>query len=160
CSNAAREIVAERAIYQRERMVNLRIMSYVLSKFTVLGALCLFQCAVLSAIVYFGSGLKGPFAPMFAMLFLASAVGLAVGLLASAVARTPEMAIALVPLLILPMLILGGAMQPIHKMSAAMKPASLVMPSRWAFEGLLLQEVSCQPQYEPPKSQNPLNTGF
>jgi hypothetical protein len=32
-SNAAREIVTERAIYLRERMVNLSLFNYVLSKY-------------------------------------------------------------------------------------------------------------------------------
>ena len=38
-SNAAREIVTERAIYLRERMVNLRLFNYVLSKYILLGGL-------------------------------------------------------------------------------------------------------------------------
>ena len=40
CSNAVREVVGEWAVYQRERMVNLKIPSYLGSKFTVLGGLC------------------------------------------------------------------------------------------------------------------------
>ena len=56
CSNAAREIVSEQAIYRRERMVNLKIPSYVMSKFVVLGALCAIQCALLLAIVGAATG--------------------------------------------------------------------------------------------------------
>ncbi|MEO9174429.1 MAG: ABC transporter permease, partial [Gaiellales bacterium] len=40
-SNAAREIVSERAIYMRERMVNLGLVNYVLSKYLLLGVLLL-----------------------------------------------------------------------------------------------------------------------
>ena len=43
----AREIVSEQAIYRRERMVNLSIVNYVLSKFTLLALLCTVQCTVL-----------------------------------------------------------------------------------------------------------------
>ncbi|HEV3194293.1 MAG TPA: FHA domain-containing protein, partial [Polyangiaceae bacterium] len=39
-SNAAREIVTERAIYLRERMVNLSLVNYVLSKYVVLSGFC------------------------------------------------------------------------------------------------------------------------
>ncbi len=39
-SNAAREIVSERAIYMRERMVNLRLFNYVFSKFILLSLFC------------------------------------------------------------------------------------------------------------------------
>lgn len=159
CSNSAREFVAERAIYQRERMVNLRITSYVASKFAVLGAFCCLQCAVLLCVVSWGSGLKGPWLPMFGVLLLASEVGLAVGLVVSALARTSEVAVALVPLMILPMLILGGAMQPIHKMNAVMKPVSFIMPSRLAFEGLLVLEAGSRPNYEPPRSLIPALPG-
>ncbi|HXS15724.1 MAG TPA: ATP-binding cassette domain-containing protein, partial [Polyangiaceae bacterium] len=51
-SNAAREIVSERAILRRERMVHLQLGRYVLSKFVVLGALSSLQCAVLLGIVF------------------------------------------------------------------------------------------------------------
>ena len=90
CSNAVREIVAEWPVYQRERMVNLKLASYVASKLTTLGALCLFQCAILLAIVRFGSGLKGDWLATFVILFLASSVGMALGLVISASVRTSK----------------------------------------------------------------------
>ena len=46
-SNAAREIVTERAIYLRERMVNLRLVNYVLSKYILLSFFCVVQCTML-----------------------------------------------------------------------------------------------------------------
>ena len=57
-SNAAREIVSERAIYLRERMVNLRLFNYVFSKFVLLSFFCVIQCTVLLAIVFFALGLQ------------------------------------------------------------------------------------------------------
>ena len=59
CSNAVREIVGEWPVYQRERMVNLKLGPYIASKLATLGGLCLFQCAILLAIAHFGIGLKG-----------------------------------------------------------------------------------------------------
>ncbi len=149
CSNAAREIVAERAIYRRERMVNLKIPSYVGSKFTVLGGLCLIQCAVLLAIVHRGGGLHGPWLGMFFMLLLTSLVGLGLGLTIFSLARTTEVAIALLPLVLLPLVILAGILQPLHEMSAPARLLAQVMPSRWAFEGLLLMEVEDRPSSTP-----------
>ncbi|HLK40058.1 MAG TPA: FHA domain-containing protein, partial [Polyangiaceae bacterium] len=52
-SNAAREIVTERAIYLRERMVNLRLLNYLLSKYVLLSFFCVIQCTMLLAIVFF-----------------------------------------------------------------------------------------------------------
>lgn len=145
CSNSAREIIGEWAIYHRERMVNLKIPSYVASKFTVLGALCVIQCAGLLVIVHWGCGLKGPWLAMYGVLLLTALNGVALGLLASALARTSEMAIALVPLLILPMLIAGGAFTPRNEMGRwSWVPQGL--QARWAFEATLLLEAENRDQ--------------
>jgi len=150
CSNSAREIVSEWAIFHRERMVNLKIPSYVGSKLTVLGMLCVAQCAVLLGTVHLGAGLKGPWLGMFLVLLLTSLVGQGIGLTVSALARTSEVAIALLPLILLPMIVLAGVLQPVHKMNSAVQLFANVMPSRWAFEGLLLLEVEDRPTWTPP----------
>lgn len=150
CSNAAREIVGEWAIYHRERMVNLKIPSYVLSKFTVLGGLCLVQCAMLLAIVHWGCGLKGDPLPMFAILYLASLAGLSLGLVVSSLARTSEVAIALTPLILIPMFIVGGLIRPVHELNTPMRVFAHTMASRWAFEGLLVAEAEGQDTWRRP----------
>jgi hypothetical protein len=145
CSNAVREIVAEWPVYQRERMVNLRLGPYIASKLATLGGLCLFQCAVLLMIVRQGIGLMAVGPATFGILVLAAAVGMALGLSISAIARTSEVAIALLPLTILPLLIFGGAMQPLHKMHPILQLGCSAFPSRWAFEGLLVLESDRRP---------------
>jgi hypothetical protein len=145
CSNAVREIVGEWPVYRRERMVNLRLGPYIASKLTAMGALCLLQCAVLLGIAHRGAGLAGPWMAMYGLMVLAAAVGLALGLAISAAARTSEVAIALLPLTILPLLIFGGVMQPLHKMHPALRLACNAFPPRWAFEGLLLLESDRRP---------------
>src|SRR5690242_19823757 len=72
CSNAVREIVGEWAVYQRERMVGLKLLPYVAAKLTVLGGLCLLQCAVLLGIVHWGCSLKGPWPPLLGFLLLSA----------------------------------------------------------------------------------------
>lgn len=150
CSNAAREIVGEWAIYHRERMVHLKIPSYVGSKFVVLGALCLLQCAILLGVVHWGAGLRGPWSSMFVLLTLTSLVGLGIGLNVSSLARSSEVAIALLPLILLPMVILGGILQPLDAMNAPVRLLAHAMPSRWAFEGLLLLEADHRPKLPQP----------
>jgi len=93
CSNSVREIVAEWSIYHRERMVNLRIVPYIGSKFAVLGSLCMVQCFILLLIVHWGNGLNGPWLGMLTLLVLVSLVGLSIGLLVSALARTSDVAV-------------------------------------------------------------------
>jgi ABC-type multidrug transport system ATPase subunit len=146
CSNSIRDIVGEWAVYKRERMVNLKLIPYVASKFAVLGALCVIQCVVLLGIVHFGCGLKGNMVLTFFLMMLAAMVGVALGLLISAAAKTTEIAIGLLPLVQLTMVVLGGGMQEIHDMPHLMRWAAQVMPSRWAFEGALLMEVDDRPK--------------
>jgi ABC-type multidrug transport system ATPase subunit/ABC-type multidrug transport system permease subunit len=140
CSNAAREIVAEQAIYRRERMVNLSILAYAGSKFAVLGALCFLQCLMLLVITYFVLDFWGnPFIHL-GVLWLCSLAGLGMGLMLSALVRTTEAAIALVPILLIPQVILGGAIMPIDKMNAPTQVASHSTVARWGFEGMLQTE--------------------
>jgi ABC-type multidrug transport system ATPase subunit len=146
CSNAAREIVGEWAIYHRERMINLKIPSYVFSKFAVLGLQCFIQCLILLGIVYWGCGLQGPKISMFTIIYLASLVGVGLGLTVSSLAKTNEIAIAMLPIILLPMVILGGTMQKVHEMSAPIWALTQLAPSRWAFEGVLVLEAGKQPQ--------------
>src|SRR5262249_20283851 len=145
-----REVVGEWAVYHRERMVNLKIVPYVASKFTVLGGLCVLQCLVLLGIVHLGGGMKAPLPLLFVVLMLSALVGTAVGLTLSALARTAGAAVALLPAVLLPMVILGGAIQPLHEMHRVPRWLCQVIPTRWAFEGLLLLEARERPKLTPP----------
>ncbi|TVR01004.1 MAG: FHA domain-containing protein [Deltaproteobacteria bacterium] len=140
CSNAAREIVGEQAIYRRERMVNLMIPSYVLSKYAVLGALCIVQCLILLGIAWFPLAFDGSFALHLVILVLVSWAGLGMGLTLSAFVSSGEAAVALVPLLLIPQIILGGIIMPIHELSPPMKVLSSAMVARWGLEGVLTAE--------------------
>ncbi len=99
------------------------------------------QCAVLLAIVYAGSGLKGHWPAMLGVLMMASATGLLLGLLAFSRIRSPAIAVGVLLLGFVPMVALGGWIRP----SAEVRPIAALMPSRWAFEGLLLIESDRHP---------------
>ena len=141
CNNAARDVVGEWSIFQRERMVNLKLPSYVFSKFAVLAGLCLFQCGALLAIVYFGCHLQGSFLREAGVLFASSLVGAALGLAISARSSTTETAIALLPVVLLPVITLGGGIRAVYKMPAPARALSYVVPSRWAFERSMVDEA-------------------
>ena len=134
CSNAAREIVAEWAVFSRERMVGLRLPAYLASKLSLLGLIGLAQCVLLLLIVRYGCRLEAPWRPALVGLFLSTLVGTALGLLISALARSSEVAISLVPIAILPMVVLGGMMQPPRLMEQPARTMAQMVPSRWAFE--------------------------
>ena len=144
CNNAARDIVGEWTVYQRERMVNLKLPSYVFSKFAVLFALCVFQCVTLLGIVFLVCGLQGGIQAFLAsagILIVASLVGAALGLAISSRSKSTESAIALLPVVLLPIIALGGGIRAVWKMGDVGQTVSYVVPSRWAYEANLLEEA-------------------
>lgn len=136
-SNAVREIVGEWAVYRRERMVNLGIPAYVASKFTILGALCAIQCLALLIIVSFFCDLKAEFFGSYLIVFLTALIGVGIGLVLSSLAKTSEVAIAALPVVLLALFILGGMIKPVNRMNGLMRFASNLDPARWAFEALV-----------------------
>ncbi len=141
-SNAAREIVTERAIYLRERMVNLSLFNYVMSKYIILSGVCILQCTMLLGIVFFALGFNG--GPEAFGLELVSMIALAMnatalGLLLSTLVTTAEAAMALTPIALIPQVVLGGLMVPMTT-NPWLKPVMMVMPARWGFEGSIAQE--------------------
>lgn len=141
CNNAARDIVGEWTVFRRERMVTLRLVPYVLAKLAVLLGLAVAQCLSLLGIVYLALGLKGNFALDLAVLVLAAMVGAGMGICISAMAKTTESAIALLPVVLLPVLALGGGMRPLHLIDTRFRWLTDLVPSHWAYEANLLGET-------------------
>ncbi|MGO9317054.1 MAG: FHA domain-containing protein [Terracidiphilus sp.] len=152
CNNAARDIVGEWTIYKRERMVTLKLLPYVFSKFAVLLVLCFFQCGAMLAIVYLICGLHSNFVYDFLVLLLSSMIGAGLGLSISALSKTTESAIALLPVVLLPIIALGGGMRAVYLMPQAGQVISAIIPSRWSYEANLLHEAAAK---EWAKSQYP-----
>lgn len=141
-SNAAREIVSERAIYVRERMVNLGLLNYVLSKFLLLSLITVVQCTVLLSILFFGLGFSGGMKAFGIGLVTLIATGMnsvAIGLLLSTIVVSSEAAMALTPIALIPQVVLGGLMVPMTTNQLLELPM-LLMPARWGFQGLAAQE--------------------
>jgi ABC-type multidrug transport system ATPase subunit/pSer/pThr/pTyr-binding forkhead associated (FHA) protein len=139
-SNAAREIVSERAIYLRERMVNLGLLSYVFSKYVLLAFFCVIQCTCLLGIVFPILGFPGgpqAFGLQLAALVVTSFSAVALGLLLSTVVASTEAAMALTPIALIPQIILGGFVVPMSSTPRYIKAIMQGMPSRWGFEGAI-----------------------
>jgi pSer/pThr/pTyr-binding forkhead associated (FHA) protein len=107
-------------------------------------ARCCLGCAALLALVYWGSGLKGPWPAMWGMLVMASLVGLLLGYIATAFVPKAGRKVFLLACFSL-MLALGGRIWPVHQMSSPFRLAAAAMPTRWALEGLLLLETNEHP---------------
>jgi len=135
-SVAAREIIRERAVYARERMVNLSLLPYVTSKLFVLSLVVSFQCALLFGSLKFlhYAGLMnfpGWAIPQLIVLIITGMVGIALGLFVSALVKTSEMATSLVPLILIPQILFSGL---VGVPQGASRLIGALMPATWAFD--------------------------
>ncbi len=107
----------------------------------MLAALCTLQCLLAWFIVANMAALKASGLAVLVLLVLASAVGLALGLLIVVLSPRPTLASAILPVIVLLMWLFGGQWRPVHRMPAVAGAVSSFLPSRWAFEGLVLLET-------------------
>ncbi len=119
CSNAVREIVDEQTIYKRERQTGLKIPSYIFSKLFLLALIALVQCAsVVVILLFIGRALvlsPGEILGATFIMFLVAVNGTLVGLVISSLVSTPEKALALFPLVLIPELLLSGLFLPVRR---------------------------------------------
>ena len=129
-----REIVKEQEIYKRERLVNLQILPYVLSKIWIAAILALYQAIAYTVVHYLAFQMPGgalEFIQIYITMTLATLAGMMLGLFASALAPNASSAPLLVIMLMLPQIVLGGALVPLPTFVSA--PTA----TRWAFEALM-----------------------
>jgi ABC-type multidrug transport system ATPase subunit len=134
CNTGAKELVKERIIFLRERDFNLRVGGYFLSKFVVLVVAGLVQVTILFGIVWFWCKPPGPPGEKWLVLAALAMTGTLVGLMISAVARTEEVATALVPVAVLPQIIMAGVVVPLTGLG--LKFSKCLITVYWGQEAL------------------------
>ncbi len=137
--NSCREIVKELPILRRERLVNLRLLPYFLSKLAVLSLVGALQAAALLAIVQMRVplGLTPELQVMLLAFLVAAAVGgTMLGLMLSCLAGSAEQASSLVSVLLILQLSLSGAFIKPEQMLPALRWISCISISRWTFAGV------------------------
>jgi ABC transport system ATP-binding/permease protein len=136
-NNAAREIVSEAAIYKRERMYNLNLMTYLSSKIIVLSLLAFIQSFVYVSIVsvYF-SDASVPlesFLSTAIWFWIVTVVASVFGLFLSALCKTVDQVSSLIPMALIPQIMLAGVLAKISTLPIEF--LSYFTISRWASEG-------------------------
>jgi ABC-type multidrug transport system ATPase subunit/pSer/pThr/pTyr-binding forkhead associated (FHA) protein len=129
-----REIVKEKAVYRRERLVNLQIIPYVLSKMWIAVLLAIYQAAAYTILHFLAFDMPGgvlEFFLIYITVVLATLAGMMMGLFASALAPNSNTVPMLVILLMLPQIVLGGALIPLPKTITA------ITSTRWAFQSFI-----------------------
>ncbi len=139
-SIAVGELPAGRSLGEKHRVDSPRSFVLLASRLAVLISVCALACAVLLAIVYSGSELKGPRLELWCVLVLASLVGLCFGLVVASLIPNRTAAAAVLLACFVFMIALGGYIWPLPAKNVPIRMTAAAMPSRWAFEGLLLLE--------------------
>jgi ABC-type multidrug transport system ATPase subunit/CRP-like cAMP-binding protein/ABC-type multidrug transport system permease subunit len=132
---ASRAIAEEQAVYKRERLVNLGLVPYVLSKVCVLGVFSVIQSASLLGVVAWGVDFPGGndvVLKSFAILVLTNLVAVGMGLFVSSLAGNGLQATLILVVLLIPQLLLGGAVVPLSRVKDAAKSMSYAMINRWS----------------------------
>jgi ABC-type multidrug transport system ATPase subunit/predicted component of type VI protein secretion system len=129
-----REIVKENDIYKRERLVNLKLFPYIMSKIWVAVLLALYQAACFTLVHYLAFQMPGGIGGLllfYLTIALCALAGMMIGLWASAAAPNANSA----PLILIPIMlaeiVLAGALVPLPQFVSA--PTS----TRWAFQAFM-----------------------
>lgn len=143
---SAEEIFKDRKILKREKFLNLSWFSYLQSKIIILTTLSAIQSLLFVVVGNSIIGIKGMYLSYWLMLFSVSCCANLLGLIISSLFNSAVTIYIIIPLLIIPQMILGGAMFRFDKLNRIIgdgSKAPLVseaMASRWAYEGLMLNQ--------------------
>src|SRR6266581_4557199 len=109
-TNSADDIIRDRPVLQRERNIKVRLSYYVISKTLTLGVFALIQCILFVLIGNSLLQIRGMFWIDLGIMFMTAMSGVALGLLISSLVADPKTAANIVPLVLIPQIIMGGAL--------------------------------------------------
>ncbi len=173
-TNSADEIIRDRILLQRERNYNTNVAGYILSKMLSLGSVSIIQSIIYLLIGNAILEIHGVFLHHLMWMSLTSLCGVSIGLLISSLVRDARTALNIVPLILIPQIILGGALIKYEEMNRNLdfaysmrrwsgqsedtsddKPSKLrvplicdFMPLRWSYENLVLSQAHHNPLTE------------
>ena len=134
------ELIRERSVYLRERMVNLRVFPYLLSKVTLFAMFSLIQVVLYLLVLSLGVDLpkEGVFLPgpleMGLTLFLTMMAGVGIGLFVSAISSSSDMAIYLLVILLFFQFFFAGTVFDLR--DKPVEPLSYFTSTRWSLTAL------------------------
>lgn len=145
-TNSVEEIIRDQRLLLRERMLHLSHRSYFASKFITLFIFGMIQSLLFLIVSFPILELKELFFVYFILLTLVSMTGISIGLFISALPRlSSKAAVNLVPVILVPQIIFGGALVKYKEMNQQLKfftkspvpEVCQIMPSRWGFEAIV-----------------------
>ncbi len=143
---SAEEIIRDAKILKRERFLNLSRFSYIASKILILFTLSAIQTLLFTVIGNAILGIQEMNMAYWMMLFTLSCTANVIGLNISATFNSAVTIYILIPILLIPQMVLCGAIFSFDKLNRAVGSKETVpiiadiMASRWAFEGLAVTQ--------------------
>jgi ABC-type multidrug transport system ATPase subunit len=166
---SAEEIFKDRKILEREKFLNISRLSYLISKLSFLFVLSAIQSLLFLLFASVILEIRGMFWQQWLILFTTACYGNLLGLNISAGMRTIVSIYILIPLILVPQLLLGGAMikfDDLHKSISNKIYVPVIgdiMATRWAYEAITVVQFQDN-RYEKPifiydmeESQNDYN---
>jgi ABC transport system ATP-binding/permease protein len=136
---AIREIVGEASIYKRERAVGLSPTAYIGSKLAVFAVINTIQVIIFVYLSLLGRGgpssalvLGSPIVEIMVPVALVAVTATVLGLLISALARTPEQTTPVLVVAVMTQLVLSGGLFELHA-ERVLDIVSWISPTRWGF---------------------------
>jgi ABC transport system ATP-binding/permease protein len=165
---SAEEIYKDRKILKRESFLNLSRSSYLSSKISILFIISAIQAALFVLVGNTILGIHGMYFEYWLIFFSLSTLANVLGLNISAAFNSAVTIYILIPFLIIPQMVLTGAMFSFDKINRTIGGGqekvpiiAEVMPSRWAFEALVVNQFVNNPYerqfYELRKLESALN---
>ena len=109
-TNSADDIIRDRAVLQRERNLRIRLPYYIFAKTSTLCMFALVQCVFFLLIGDYILQIRGMFWIYLGYMSLTAFCGVALGLLISSLVADAKTAVNIVPLILIPQIIMGGAL--------------------------------------------------
>ena len=173
-TNSADDIIRDRTILERERNLNIHLSYYVLCKFLTLSLFAVIQCVLFLLIGDSILEIRGMFLPYLWFMATTSVTGVAGGLLISSLVSDAKTAANIVPLVLIPQIILGGALIKYDEMNRnldflyvlsrdqaahdqqepgdRMRPQDVevpficqFIPMRWSYEAMVVAQAKLNP---------------
>ena len=157
-TNSATEILRDSPILRRERNCRTGTFLYVAAKFLTLSLLALLQCAIYTWFGHKMLDIHGMFLVHWTWMSITALCGTAMALVISAIVTTERAALSSVPLLLVPQILLAGALVSFDEMNRGLFeggdkgrsfgaepiPARF-MPLRYAYEGMIVSQAAQNP---------------
>jgi ABC-type multidrug transport system ATPase subunit len=157
-TNTATEVLRDRPMLRRERNCQPGAFTYVCAKFGALAVIAAAQCLIYLVVGNHFLEIEGMLLQHWLWMSLTACTGTAMALFVSSIVRTERAALTAVPLLLVPQMLLAGALVPYREMNRGLfvdasevrgrggiPVPAMVMPLRYSFEAMVVAQAVRNP---------------